>query len=64
MIVPEIVGKVNSQEVSDALSELLPSDNQQMVADLRSAMGDPGAADRLAREISDYLVGLQSSSVS
>ncbi len=59
MIVPEIVGKVNSRQVRDSLAELLSSDNGQMVEDLRAAMGAPGAADRLATEISDYLASMQ-----
>lgn len=62
MIVPEIVGKVTSQEVHDALAELLRSDNSKMVDELRAAMGQPGAADRLATEISDYLAGMQAKS--
>ncbi|MCR9136016.1 MAG: hypothetical protein NXI27_08480 [Alphaproteobacteria bacterium] len=62
MIVPEIVGKVSSQQVHEALAGLLASDNSKMVEDLRAAMGQPGAADRLALEISDYLVGMQAKS--
>lgn len=64
MIVPEIVGKVTSQQVHEALATLLSSDNSEMVEDLRAAMGTPGAADRLATEISDYLAGMQAKSTS
>lgn len=62
MIVPEIVGKVNSFQVHSALAALLSSDNTQMVEELRAAMGAPGAADRLALEVSQYIARLQAKS--
>ncbi|MEM7068804.1 MAG: hypothetical protein AAF478_07955 [Pseudomonadota bacterium] len=54
MIVPEIVGRVTVDQVRNALSDLLKSDNANMSAEIRKAMGEPGAAQRIADDISNF----------
>jgi lipid-A-disaccharide synthase len=54
-VIPELVGHITTAQVADKVLELLAADTARLEAELRSIMGAPGAARRLAGEIVDYL---------
>lgn len=55
MVIPELVGRLNAAQVADAALEVLSRDTAPLEAELRTIMGAPGAARRLAGELVDYL---------
>jgi len=50
-LVPEIVGRLNAQQVSDAFLDFIKQPLQPLSAELRDLMGSEGASDRLANEL-------------
>lgn len=56
-VVPELVGQITAAQVADAALDILATDTGPLEAELRSIMGGPGAARRLAGELVGYLEG-------
>lgn len=50
-VVPELKGRITARQVADCLVTMLGTSTTALEAELRSIMGPPGAADRLAHEI-------------
>jgi lipid-A-disaccharide synthase len=56
-IVPELTGTVTPAAVAETLGGLLDGDLAARAAEVQAAMGQAGAADRLARAIADHFAG-------
>lgn len=56
-VVPEIIGKISARQVVDQAVAILTGDRRAIEDDLRSAMGPPGAADRLIDRMLPHLKG-------
>jgi len=55
MLVPELVGHITARQVADELVRMLGADNRALEDELRATMGQPGAAQRLASAIAEFL---------
>jgi hypothetical protein len=54
-VIPELVGQIDARQVADAALGVLATDTAPLEKELRSIMGAPGAARRLAGELVDYI---------
>ncbi len=55
MVVPELVGHISSQQVAEALVQILQADQSALEKELKEIMGPPGATRRLMAELSGFL---------
>lgn len=55
MLVPELVGQITARQVADELVRMLGHDNRALEDELRATMGPPGASQRLASAIAEFL---------
>ena len=55
MVIPELVGELDAQDLADAIMKVLRSDTAPLEAELRAVMGPPGATRRLVSELMDFL---------
>jgi lipid A disaccharide synthetase len=53
LLVPELVGRITSEEIADGLAHLLASPLSDTASKLRRVMGAPGASYRLVDEVLD-----------
>ncbi len=55
MVMQELVGELDAQDLANAIEELLRSDTTSLENDLKEVMGAPGATSRLVSELVDFL---------
>jgi lipid A disaccharide synthetase len=55
MVVPELVGELNAQDLADAIEKMLRSDTAPLEQELQAIMGSPGATARLVSQLADFL---------
>ena len=54
MVVPELVGFLTPDQVAAKTVEMIRTDASRIAVELRSIMGEPGAAQRLVAELRPY----------
>jgi lipid-A-disaccharide synthase len=55
MVIPELVGELDAQDLADAIQNVLTSDTAPLEKELQTIMGPPGATARLVSELSDFV---------
>jgi lipid-A-disaccharide synthase len=55
MVIPELIGELDAQDLADAIEEALNSDTTALVKELKAVMGPPGATSRLVSELENFL---------
>jgi hypothetical protein len=55
MVIPELIGELDAQDLADAIENVLNSDTAPLEKELQTIMGPPGATARLVSELSDFL---------
>lgn len=55
MVIPELVGELDAQDLADAIESVLKSDTAPLEKELQAIMGPPGATTRLVAELTDFL---------
>ena len=55
MVIPELVGELDAQDLADAIEKMLRSDTARLEQELQAIMGPPGATARLVSELMDFL---------
>jgi lipid-A-disaccharide synthase len=55
MLVPEMIGYLTARQVADRVIDMLSADTRALEDELRATMGAPGASQRLASALVDYL---------
>ncbi|MEX0955361.1 MAG: hypothetical protein WDZ83_09140 [Rhizobiaceae bacterium] len=55
MVVPELIGELDAQDLADAIEKMLSSDMAPLEQELQAIMGSPGATARLVSQLMDFL---------
>ncbi|GAB5506245.1 MAG: hypothetical protein Rhirs2KO_14080 [Rhizobiaceae bacterium] len=55
MVIPELIGELDAQDLADAIEEALNSDTTALEKELKAVMGPPGATSRLVSELENFL---------
>lgn len=55
MVIPELVGELDAQDLADAIEGVLKSDTTPLQKELQAIMGPPGATSRLVSDLVEFL---------